>query len=148
MFDEQVVIWLRGVFGGKSADTNVTEDHEHLRDHEPAMMRANWSTGPEPERKGGGRIDEAAGVDETSRTPSWARRKKEGFLALGEIWGIADGGGESRRVEIFHVRKAHMTKGQHTPCHFEPSVELLGKLRLRRWARKCTSTVVHRPTPR
>jgi hypothetical protein len=48
----------------------VTDDHEHLRDHEPLRMRANWSTRPESNRGCGGWIDETAAEDETSRTPS------------------------------------------------------------------------------
>jgi hypothetical protein len=35
-----------GGLPGKSADTNVTEDHEHLRDHEPLRVRSNWSRSP------------------------------------------------------------------------------------------------------
>jgi hypothetical protein len=52
----------------------VTEDHELVRDHEPAMKRANWSTRPESNRDGGGWIDESAAADETGRTPSCACR--------------------------------------------------------------------------
>jgi hypothetical protein len=42
-----VVVWFDGRSGGKSADTNVTEDHERLRDHEPLTKGANWSTAAE-----------------------------------------------------------------------------------------------------
>jgi hypothetical protein len=69
----RVVVWLMGGFWGKSADTNVTEDHEHLRDHEPLRMRANWWTAVESKRECGGGIEVIAEEDETGRTPSCAQ---------------------------------------------------------------------------
>jgi hypothetical protein len=73
-----------GRFWAKSADTNVTEDHEHLRDHEPLRVSANWSMGPESNRGCGGWIDEAAAEDETSRTPSclWRRSRRSIWLCM------------------------------------------------------------------
>jgi len=58
---------------GKSADTNVTEDHERLRDHESLRMRANWWTAAESKRECGGGIEVIAEEDETGRTPSCAQ---------------------------------------------------------------------------
>jgi hypothetical protein len=109
-----VVVWLMGGFGGKSADTNVTEGVTLARDHEHLLTSANWSNKAGPKRGGRKRIDGFGEADETSRTPSCGRRR----AIWTDILRMSLEGRErySRATGTF----GHMTKGLEPPCRFGP----------------------------